>query len=162
MSVLGDKRNLLKYDSTKVMLDYIKKQTVTKDSSTSSNHQNKVDKKESKDSKNKTKPKLVIVKSQISSDPGPSSTAKDKPPVKKQLSLKRKKPVIFDSDDSDLDFGEQSSESVVVKKRYVNHSSNATVTQNQSNGQLEDNGGETKSVGNSIDNAIQLDSDTND
>jgi hypothetical protein len=27
---------------------------------------------------------------------------------------------------------------------------------------LEDNGGETKSVGNSIDNAIQLDSDTND
>lgn len=161
VSVLGDKRNLLKYDSTKVMLDYVKKKTLTKDSSASSKYQNKADKKESERPKSKTKPKLVIVKSQISSDPGPSGTVIDKPSIKKQLSLKRKKLVISDSDDSELDFGDQSSASALVKKRYVDHSTNSVLTRNENNGELEIDV-ETNSVGNSIDNAIQLDSDTYD
>lgn len=89
------------------------------------------------------------MKSQNSSEPGPS-TDRGKVP------LKRKKPVIIDSDDSDLDFGEQSSEGLVVKKRYIGHSPSSQ--ENGENGECS----ETNGVGNSMVDAIQLDSDSND
>lgn len=93
------------------------------------------------------------MKSQNSSEPGPS-TDRGKVPEKKKLPLKRKKPVIIDSDD--LDFGEQSSEGLVVKKRYIGHSPSSQ--ENGENGECS----ETNGVGNSMVDAIQLDSDSND
>lgn len=95
------------------------------------------------------------MKSQNSSEPDPS-TDRGKVPEKKKLPLKRKKPVIIDSDDSDLDFGEQSSEGLVVKKRYIGHSPSSQ--ENGENGECS----ETNGVGNSMVDAIQLDSDSND
>lgn len=148
----GDKRSLLKCDSTTVLLECIQRQKSTKDNS---KPQSKTGLSKSEKQNSSTKPKLVIVKSQNSSEPGPS-TEREKVSEKKKLPLKRKKPVIIDSDDSDLDFGEQSSESLVVKKRYIGHSPSS-----QENGE---NGvcSETNGVGNSVVDAIELDSDSND
>lgn len=152
MYVLGDKRSLLKCDSTTVLLECIQRQKSTKDNS---KPQSKTGLSKSEKQNSSTKPKLVIVKSQNSSEPGPSPE-REKVSEKKKLPLKRKRPVIIDSDDSDLDFGEQSSESLVVKKRYIGHSPSS-----QENGE---NGvcSETNGVGNSVVDAIELDSDSND
>lgn len=154
MYVLGDKRSLLKCDSTTVLLECIQRQKSTKDNS-NSKPQCKTGLSKSEKQNSSTKPKLVIVKAQHSSEPGPS-TEREKVSEKKKLPLKRKRPVIIDSDDSDLDFGEQSSESLVVKKRYIGHSPSS-----QENGE---NGvcSETNGVGNSVVDAIELDSDSND
>lgn len=152
MYVLGDKRSLLKCDSTTVLLECIQRQKSTKDNS---KPQGKTGLSKSEKQNSSTKPKVVIVKSQNSSEPGPS-TEREKVSEKEKLPLKRKRPVIIDSDDSDLDFGEQSSESLVVKKRYIDHSPSS-----QENGE---NGvcSETNGVGNSVVDAIELDSDSND
>ncbi|XP_061178642.1 ATP-dependent DNA helicase Q1-like [Saccostrea echinata] len=161
----GDKQNLLKCESTKVLLDCVQKRKPTKPNSASSvSHTN--DKKKSEIPKSKSKPKLVIVKSQNSNNPGTNNGAvTEKPSVHKQLSLKRKKPIIYESEDSDLDFGEESTDCFVVKKRYVDSSANPDSNLNLMNEEMEkvdrhvDN---TDSVGNSQDDAIQLDSDSND
>ena len=160
MSVLGDKRNLLNCESTKVVLECVQRQKLCSRSQKSPGQGVPKDSGPPISRSKVTKPKLVIVKSQNSSTPGPSGEQCSR--LSQTKTWKRKKPVIFDSDDSDLDFGEQSVGSV-VKKRYVLALS-CTSLESEGTGSCEGAGSceGQGSKGNSVNEAIQLDSDSND
>ena len=166
MSVVGDKRNLLKCESTKVVLECVQRQKPCASSKKSPGQGVTKDSGPPISRSKVTKPKLVIVKSQNCSTPGPSG--EQCPRLTQKKTQKRKKPVIFDSDDSDLDFGEQSVGSV-VKKRYVPATSCSSL-ESEGTGSCEGVGScegagscEGRGIkGNSVNEAIQLDSDSND
>lgn len=99
--------------------------------------------------------KFVIVKVQNFSEFG-LSIEREKVLEKKKLLLKRKKFVIIDLDDSDFDFGEQSLESLVVKKWYIGYF--FFFQENGENGVCS----EINGVGNLMVDVIELDFDSND
>nr|XP_022332782.1 ATP-dependent DNA helicase Q1-like [Crassostrea virginica] len=177
--VPGDKRNLLKCESTKVVLECVQRQKPCASSKKSPGQGVTKDSGPPISRSKVTKPKLVIIKSQNSSTPGPSGEQCSRLSQKK--TQKRKKPVMIDSDDSDLDFGEQS-EGSVVKKRYVPAPSCSSL-ESEGTGSCEGAGSSCVgtgscegagscvgtgscegrgSKGNSVNEAIQLDSDSND
>lgn len=123
---LGAKANLLKSESAKLAVEFLNKRRSlpTQNSNTHTSPSSQSDHKPLT-KQNDTKPKLVVINSENSkfsnftgtSTNQSSQDENDFTKTKKSGKLKRKKPVIDDSDSDDLDFGEEFKRKPAMKKK---------------------------------------------
>ncbi|CAG2224421.1 RECQL [Mytilus edulis] len=124
--VAGAKANLLKSESAKLAVEFLnkRKSLPTQNSNTDNSPSSQSDHKPLA-KQNDTKPKLVVINSENSkfsnftgtSTNQSSQDENDFTKTKKSGKLKRKKPVIDDSDSDDLDFGEEFKRKPAMKKK---------------------------------------------
>ncbi|XP_063399931.1 ATP-dependent DNA helicase Q1-like [Mytilus trossulus] len=141
--VAGAKANLLKSESAKLAVEFLNKrkslptQNSNTDNSPSSQSDHIPPAKQ-----NDTKPKLVVINSENSKFSNFTGTSinqssqdeNDFTKTKKSGKLKRKKPVINDSDSDDLDFGEEFKRKPAMKKKSSTRSSKSEhISGSQSN-----------------------------